>query len=115
METYSDEHLLVDLRRQVAILDNQTLTLTPKEYCLLLLLVEHAGAVVPRATFLKRMWSDTSEMRTRRLDIHVSGLRRKLGQYADRYIETIVGIGYSFRPIPWPPQSGPPDPKTLSE
>jgi DNA-binding response OmpR family regulator len=99
MEIYRDERLLVDLSRQVVVLDNRTLSLTPKEYCLLTLLVQHASAVVPRETIWKRVWGDAAEVRSRRLDIHISGLRKKLRPYADQCIETVAGVGYSFRPI----------------
>jgi DNA-binding response OmpR family regulator len=32
------------------------------------------------------------------LDKHIRGLRRKLGIYADHYLETVIGVGYRFRP-----------------
>ena len=99
METYRDDHLVVDLRRQVVMLDDQTLKLTPKEYYLLALLVQHAGAVVPRATILRRMWGDPGEARPRRLDVHIGRLRKKLAPRRRQYIETVAGIGYSFRPF----------------
>jgi DNA-binding response OmpR family regulator len=112
MEIYRDDHLVVDLRQQVVMLDNQTLTLTPKEYYLLALLVQHAGAVVPRATILRRMWGDPTETRTRRLDIHIGGLRKKLAPIRRHYIETIAGIGYSFRPFEGGRSQGPPEVET---
>ena len=40
-----------------------------------------------------------AEIRTRTLDVHVRRLRKKLGGYADQYIETIFGIGYRFQPF----------------
>jgi len=52
---YRDAHLFVDLRQQLVKLFGQTLTLTRKEYCLLALLVEHAGEVVPRAMMLTEL------------------------------------------------------------
>jgi len=99
METYRDARLLVDLCHQVVILDDRTVTLTPTEYCVLALLVQHAGAVLPRASILRRIWGEQPEMRTRRLDMHIGGLRKKLGPYADQCIATVAGIGYSFRPF----------------
>ena len=86
---YRDEHLSVDLRDRVVILDGQILILTRTEYRLLALLVEHAGEVVPRPILL---------MLTRTVDVHLWRLRRKLGAYADRYIETVAGVGYRFWP-----------------
>src|SRR6516165_1179006 len=49
-QPYSDEHLYVDLRRELVTLDHQVLALTHKEYCLLLLLVQHAGETLSRET-----------------------------------------------------------------
>ena len=95
---YHDEHLSVDFERQVAELDSTSMVLTRKEYDLLALLVQHAGQIIPRDVLLQRVWGYGAEIRTRTLDVHVRRLRRKLGGYADQYIETIFGIGYRFQP-----------------
>ena len=86
---YRDEHLFVSLRDRLVILDSRILTMTPMEYRLLAVLVEHAGAVVPRRTLL---------MVTPMVDVHLWRLRRKLGIYFDRHIETVIGVGYRFLP-----------------
>src|SRR6187549_3301026 len=96
---YRDEHLSLDCEKQVAILDSQRMVLTRKEYDLLALLVQHAGEIIPRDALLMRVWGYSSEIRTRTLDVHVRRLRKKLGSYADRYIETIFGVGYRFQPF----------------
>ena len=95
---YRDEHLTVDFDQQSAALDNERMTLTRKEYDLLALLVQHAGDIIPREALLLQVWGYGSEIRTRTLDVHVRRLRKKLGGYADQYIETIFGIGYRFQP-----------------
>lgn len=95
---YRDEHLTVEFDQQVVALDAQRLTLTRKEYELLALLVAHAGEIIPREALLLRVWGYSSEIRTRTLDVHVRRLRKKLGRYAELYIETIFGIGYRFQP-----------------
>jgi DNA-binding response OmpR family regulator len=74
------------------------MSLTRKEYDLLALLVRHAGEIIPREALLMQVWGYGAEIRTRTLDVHVRRLRKKLGCYADRYIETIFGIGYRFQP-----------------
>ena len=95
---YGDEHLTLDFLKQSAVLDTERMTLTRKEYDLLSLLVQHAGEIIPRDALLMQVWGYGSEIRTRTLDVHVRRLRKKLGGYADQYIETIFGIGYRFQP-----------------
>jgi len=95
---YQDRHLSVDFREQVVLLDGKPLVLRKKEFDLLALLVQNAGQVVPRQALLSLVWGYSGEVRTRTLDVHVRRLRSKLGDHADRCIETIFGIGYRFQP-----------------
>jgi len=99
MQPYRDEHLALDFDQKVAVLDSERMTLTRKEYDLLALLVLNAGEIIPRDALLLRVWGYGSDIRTRTLDVHVRRLRKKLGTYADQYIETIFGIGYRFQPF----------------
>src|SRR5215467_5629798 len=96
---YRDEHLSIDFESQAATLDSELMTLTRKEYDLLSLLVQHAGEIIPREALLMQVWGYGAEIRTRTLDVHVRRLRKKLGAYAEQYIETIFGIGYRFQPF----------------
>jgi DNA-binding response OmpR family regulator len=96
---YCDAHLTLDFQRHLATLDSEPLSLTRKEYELLALLVSYAGVIVPRAEVLMRVWGYSTEIRTRTLDVHIRHLRRKLGSYADTYIETVFGIGHRFQPF----------------
>lgn len=95
---YRDEHLSIDFDQQAVVLDGQRMVFTRKEYDLLSLLVQHAGEIIPREALLMRVWGYGSEIRTRTLDVHIRRLRKKLGNYSDRYIETIFSIGYRFQP-----------------
>src|SRR6266581_5054158 len=96
---YRDEHLSLDFAQQAITLDAERMSLTRKEYDLLALLVQHAGEIIPREALLMQVWGYGAEIRTRTLDVHVRRLRKKLGGYADQYIETIFGIGYRFQPF----------------
>src|SRR5882757_1008728 len=96
---YRDEHLSMDFAQQAAILDSERMTLTRKEYDSLAILVQHAGEIIPREGLLMQVWGYSAEIRTRTLDASVRRLRKKLGGYADQYIETIFGIGYRFQPF----------------
>jgi DNA-binding response OmpR family regulator len=104
---YRDEHLAMDFNRQLVVLDNEPMILTRKEYKLLALLVARAGETVPRHVLLMRVWGYTVAIQTRTLDVHVGRLRKKLGVYADQYIDTAVGRGYGFQPLRGSPRLQP--------
>lgn len=74
------------------------LDLTPKEFDLLLLLVESAGAVVGRDEIMRQVWDENYVGSTKTLDVHVSALRRKLGDdpAEPRYVTTVRGVGLRF-------------------
>ncbi|MFP5308100.1 MAG: response regulator transcription factor [Actinomycetes bacterium] len=80
----------------------EELELSPKEFDLLALLVEHAGTVVTREELMRRVWDTTWMGSTKTLDVHVSQLRRKLGDdpAAPRYVATVRGVGLRFEATP---------------
>jgi DNA-binding response OmpR family regulator len=97
--TFHDKHLHVDLNQQAVMLDGETVRLTPMQYRLLALLVEHAGVVVSRPILLMQIWRCAPEIHQHKVDTCIRGLRKKLGVCADHYIETVIGVGYRFRPL----------------
>jgi hypothetical protein len=99
---YRDEHLTVEFGPRTVLVDGLPIALTRKEYALLAMLVQHAQEIVPRNALLLQIWNYGAGVKTRTLDVHVRRLRKKLGSYADRYIETIFGIGYRFQPYDAP-------------
>jgi two-component system response regulator RegX3 len=88
----------MDLARHEATRGGEPLELTVKEYDLLRMLLEHAGRVVKREQLLRDVWNTSWFGSTKTLDVHVSALRRKLGDDpADpRYIHTVRGVGFRF-------------------
>src|SRR5947207_15954773 len=98
-EHYQDAHLYLDFQRKTAALDLERLRLTRKEYELLAMLVQNAGEIVAREDLLMRIWGYSNQIRTRTLDVHIRRLRRKLGEHAGLYVETIFGVGYRFQPF----------------
>ena len=98
IERYVDQHIELDFTRGMVTLDSRRMTLTRKEYELIALLVSNAGEIIPRDALLWQVWGYSDQIRTRTLDVHVRRLRKKLGAYANQYIETIFGIGYRFQP-----------------
>jgi DNA-binding response OmpR family regulator len=76
----------------------QELNLTTKEFDLLRALVGNAGKVVTREQLMQEVWGANWWGSTKTLDMHVSWLRRKLGDDANspRYITTVRGVGFRF-------------------
>jgi DNA-binding response OmpR family regulator len=74
------------------------LELTPKEFDLLALLVRNAGRVIPRDRIMTEVWDENWFGSTKTLDMHVSWLRRKLGDDAadPKRIVTVRGVGLRF-------------------
>lgn len=84
-------------KRYEVFVEDTEISLTNKEYQLLLLLVENEGIVLTREILLDRIWDLGSEPENRTLDVHIRKIRSKLGGAA-AWIETIRGVGYRFRP-----------------
>jgi two-component system, OmpR family, response regulator RegX3 len=76
----------------------ETLDLTLKEFDLLRVLMESAGRVVSRTDLMDEVWDPNWYGSTKTLDVHVSSLRKKLGDDPDtpRYIHTVRGVGFRF-------------------
>ncbi|MGW2305269.1 response regulator transcription factor [Streptomyces sp. NPDC001809] len=86
--------LTVDAARRVAALDGAPLDLTRKEFDLLEFLARRPGVVVPRHELFRQVW--LQEYRGERtVDVHLSWLRRKLGESAiqPRYLRTVRNAG----------------------
>ena len=98
--TVAAQDVRLDLDARRAWVGDTELELTPKEYDLLALLVDEAGAVVTRERIMQDVWETNWFGSTKTLDMHVSWLRRKLGDDANdpRYISTIRGVGFRFEP-----------------
>lgn len=87
--------LVVDRRTRSVSLDGREISLTPKEFDLLALLAADPGAVCSREQILDEVWDPHWYGPTKTLDVHVSSLRRKLGDAS--VVETIRGVGYRLR------------------
>jgi DNA-binding response OmpR family regulator len=71
------------------------ISLTPKEYAILEVLMRHAGGLVTRARLAEAVWADEQDSLTNLVDVHVSHLRRKIDREdAPPLIHTVRGRGY---------------------
>ena len=77
----------------MATLAGQPLSLKPKEFALLELLMRNVGRVLPRKLIEEKLYSWDDEVSSNAVEVHVHHLRRKLGS---EFIRTVHGIGYTL-------------------
>ncbi len=92
--------IAIDLRSRVVSRAGVPVTLSPKEYDLLVALARRAGAVVTRAELLRDVWGYEPGVISRTIDIHILELRRRLERDPARpeLILTVRKIGYRITP-----------------
>lgn len=73
------------------------LSLTPREFSLLELLLRNCGRVVPRETILESVWGFDCDVNENTLEAFVRLLRRKIDAREPRLIHTVRGVGYALR------------------
>ncbi|MCK9900383.1 DNA-binding response regulator [Parafrankia colletiae] len=91
--------LVVDPRQRTAVVDGRELELTRREFDLLAYLAARPGEVVPRRELLAAVWQQAYGG-DQTIDVHLSWLRRKLGETAarPRYLHTVRGVGVKLDP-----------------
>lgn len=87
--------LKLNLKLKEAVLHGDVLQLTKTEFELLQLFLENEGRVFSRAEILRKVWHDDAEVLDRTIDVNITRLRKKLGDYG-KYIMTRQGYGYYF-------------------
>ena len=75
--------------------DGEAVVMTRKEIELLCYLLTHRGQILSREHLLKNVWDSNGFVLERTVDVHITHLRRKLGQYS-KHIKTKSGYGYLF-------------------
>lgn len=99
--------LLIDRKARRASIDGRELDLTPREFDLLHYLAARAGTVVTKRELLVEVWQQPYGGADKSVDVHLSWLRRKLGESATepRYLQTVhrVGVRLAAPGEPEPP------------
>lgn len=92
--------LVVDPYSREVTLDDTPIELTPREFDLLNYLVRRAGAVVTKRELIAEVWRQPLGNADKTVDVHLSWLRRKLGEDASapRYLHTVRGVGVRLAP-----------------
>jgi two-component system response regulator MprA len=96
--------LVLDAATREVSRDGRPLRLTRREFDLLALFLDNAGAVMPRERLLTDAWGYESAVETNSVDVYVGYLRRKLEERGEpRLIHTVRGVGYVLREAREPP------------
>jgi two-component system KDP operon response regulator KdpE len=98
---YQAEGLFVDLARRDVMVNGQTATLTPTEYDILRILIQHAGKVLTHQQLVHAVWGTNYEADAHLLRVNISNLRRKIEADPTRpcFIVTEPGIGYRLKTL----------------
>jgi len=88
-------HITVDRRAHTVMVSGKLISLSPKEYELLLVFMKHDGQVLSRDYLLNAVWGFDYFGDLRTVDTHVKKLRAKLGSEG-RFIRTVIRSGYKF-------------------
>jgi len=95
-EQLTSRDLTVEVGPRRVWLDGTELELRPKEFDLLVFLMARAGQAVSREEIMSEVWDEHWYGSTKTLDMHISMLRRKIGDDDQRRISTLRGVGYRF-------------------
>lgn len=97
-EQYVVGHLCLNTVRHEVTVGGKAVELTPKEFKILLQLIQHPSKVFSRNELLDRIWGEGYALEQHTLDVHIHSLRHKIEQNPakPRYIVTVRGIGYKL-------------------
>ena len=87
--------LVIDIPKKKVTISGEEISLTKKEFEILLLLLQNQGRVFYREDILAKVWHDEVYVLDRTIDVNITRLRKKIGNYG-KYIVTRLGYGYCF-------------------
>ena len=87
--------LLIDITKKKVSINGIEISLTKKEFEILLLLLQNKGRVFSREDILAKVWQEEVYVLDRTIDVNITRLRKKIGEYG-KYIVTRLGYGYCF-------------------
>lgn len=90
------EGLCIDVQKYRVAVDNELIRLTKKEFDMLSFLMSNRDKVLTRNAILEKVWGFDFEGESRTVDMHVSTLRQKLGEWG-KHIITVRNVGYVIR------------------
>ncbi|MDO9634690.1 MAG: response regulator transcription factor, partial [Paludibacter sp.] len=89
------EQLIMNLGKKKVTVEGKEIQFTKKEFEILRLFLEHRNRVFTRDEILSRVWTDDVIVLDRTIDVNITRLRKKIGEYG-KNIVTRLGYGYCF-------------------
>lgn len=89
------EDLEINQLKKRCTISDEEISLTRKEFDILVLLLSNRGSILSREQIMKRVWSDEVVVLDRTIDVNITRMRKKLGKYGNHII-TRTGYGYGF-------------------
>jgi two-component system, OmpR family, KDP operon response regulator KdpE len=98
---FQSDRLTVDLTLREVTVDGQITSLTPTEYDILRVLIQHAGKVLTHQQLIHLVWGNTYDADAHLLRVNISNLRRKieLDPARPRFVMTEPGVGYRLKTV----------------
>ena len=93
LDHYSFDGLEIDLKTKSAMLADDRIDLSKREFNLLVFLIQNRDQIVSREAILTEFWGETQDYETRVVEVTISNLRKKLH---NQFIKTKRGFGYQF-------------------
>ncbi|WHT38816.1 MULTISPECIES: response regulator transcription factor [Myroides] len=94
---YNCGDLQLDPEKHVVTQAGKIIDLSPKEYKLLLYLLENKGRVISRTQILEQVWGIQYDTNTNVVDVYISYIRNKIDETQGKLIHTIKGTGYMLQ------------------
>jgi two-component system, OmpR family, alkaline phosphatase synthesis response regulator PhoP len=95
---FEEIKLFVDEAKHEVFLDSKRIQLNPKEFKIILRLLENINVLIPRMGLIKMVWGDDYYGDTRTLDVHIRRIRKKMAYrgFSKKFIKTVHGYGYKM-------------------
>ncbi|PIQ23276.1 DNA-binding response regulator [bacterium (Candidatus Blackallbacteria) CG17_big_fil_post_rev_8_21_14_2_50_48_46] len=93
-------NVFIDVLKRQVFIEQIEVTLTKKEFDILMLLASRPGQVFTREHILDVIWHDDANVSDRTVDVHIGRLREKITVHPDKppHVETVRGVGYRCNP-----------------
>jgi two-component system KDP operon response regulator KdpE len=90
--------LHIDFTQHLVFINNQEVKLTPTEYDLLKVFIQHRGKIMTQQMLLTQVWGNRHDAKSHYLHVYIGHLRRKIepDPSQPRFLQTISGVGYRF-------------------